>query len=251
MMNRLFLILIISVLTVTLYGQGISDNGEIADIKGGQSDFRNFLREGNRQYNARRVDDAERAYRHALGIDERSDMATFNLGSALYRQERYEEAVKEFEKAASATTDKMEKARAYHNLGNSHLQQMKLKESIEAYKQALRNNPNDLDTKYNLSYAMDLLKQQEQDQDNQDDNQDNQDNQDQQEQNQDNQDNEDQDQQPQDQNKDENQPLQPQQISPEDAQRMLDAIAQEEKELLEKLQQKERAGHRPAIVRNW
>ena len=165
MMNRLFFLLIISVLSVQLYGQDISENDEIEDIKGDQNDFRSFLREGNRQYNADKVEDAERSYRRALSIDDRSDMAAFNLGSALYRQERFEDAVREFEKVASATTDKMEKAKAYHNLGNSYLQQQKLKESIEAYKQALRNNPNDLDTKYNLSFALKMLQQQEQKQD--------------------------------------------------------------------------------------
>jgi len=246
-MSRLFLLLIISILPIYLFGQDSVKIGKTEYRKGNQRDFRSLVREGNRQYNAEKVEDAEKSYRRALDVDEKSNLATFNLGNALYRQQKYEDAGREFEKAASAATDKTDKARAYHNLGNSYLQQQKLKESIEAYKQALRNNPNDDDTKYNLSYAMNLLKQQEQEQQNQD-NQDNKNNQDQQNQDQQNQDQQDQQDQEQDQKKDE---TQQQQISREDAQRLLDAIAQEEKELQEKLQKKERAGYRPKIEKNW
>jgi len=260
-MNRITLLLITGILTANLHGQDSARIGNTGYRKGNPQDFRSLVREGNRQYNTGKAVDAETSYRRALDVDERSDLAAFNLGNAMYRQQKFEEAGREFEKVASETTGKMDKARAYHNLGNSYLQQQKLKESIEAYKQALRNNPNDLDTKYNLSYAMNLLKEQEQqNQDNQD-SQDNQDNQNQQNQNQDqqNQDNQDQqdqnqDQQQQDQRKDEmqqRQQQQQQQINREDAQRILDAIAQEEKELLEKLQQKDRAGYRPKIEKNW
>ena len=264
-MNKIILLLITGILTANIYGQDSAKIGKTEYRKGNQRDYRSLVREGNRQYNAEKAEDAERSYRRALDVDEKSNLATFNLGNALYRQKKFEEAGKEFEKAASGTTDKMEKARAYHNLGNSYLQQQKLKESVEAYKQALRNNPNDRDTKYNLSYAMNLLKQQEQEQQNQDNqDQQNQDNQNQQDQNQDqknqqNQDNQeqqnqDQQQQQQDQRQDEmqqRQQQQQQQINREDAQRILDAIAQEEKDLLEKLQQKERAGYRPKIEKNW
>jgi len=242
-MSRILLFIIINVLTVPLYSQ---DN----ETKGNQGNTRSLIREGNKQYNAEKIDDAERSYRRALEADDRSNIATFNLGNTLYRQQNFEEAVKKFEEAAFGKSDKMDKAKAFHNLGNSYLQQamgnspdakQKLEESIEAYKQALRNNPNDLGSKYNLSYAMNMLKQQEQNQDNQN-NQDNKDNQD------NNQDNQDQQQQ---QNQDKNnQQQQQQQISREDAQRMLDAIAQDEKELLEKLQQQERKGSRN-IEKKW
>jgi len=159
-MNRISLFLIISGLSFQIYGQDI----ETENRKGNQQDFRSLVREGNRQYNAGKEVDAETSYRGALAVDEKSNVATFNLGNSLYRQQKHEEAGKEFEKAAAASTNKMDKARAYHNLGNSYLQQQKVKESIEAYKQALRNNPNDYETKYNLSYAMNMLKQKEQQQ---------------------------------------------------------------------------------------
>ena len=247
---KITLLLIISVLTMNLHAQDSVKIGKTGYRKDNPGDFRSLVREGNSQYNAGKSEDAEKSYRRALDVDEKSNLAAFNLGDALYRQQKYDEAVKEFERTASGMTDKADKARAYHNLGNSYLQQQKLKESIEAYKQALRNNPNDPDTKYNLSYALNMLKEQEQqqNQDNKDnkdnkDNQDNQDNKDQQ--------NQDQDQQ-QDQKKDEKQQdQQQQQISREDAQRMLEAIAQEEKELQEKLQKQERAGQRSKIEKNW
>jgi len=241
---KVVVLLMISVFTANLYAQDSTKIGKTGYRKDHPGDFRSLVRQGNRQYNAGKSEEAEKSYRRALDVDQKSDLAAFNLGNALYRQQKYEDAAREFEKTASGLTDKMEKARAYHNLGNSYLQQQKPKESIEAYKQALRNNPNDDDTKYNLSYALNMLKEQEQQQQNQD-NKDNQDNQDQKDQQ-----NQDQDQQ-QDQKKDEKQQEQQQQISPEDAQRLLDAIAQEEKELQEKLQKQERTGQRGKIEKNW
>ena len=244
-MNRVILLSVINILAVVnLYAQDSAMIGKTEYRKGNPQDFRSLVREGNRQYNAGKTDDAERSYRKALDVDQNSNLATFNLGNAMYRQQKYDEAGKKFEEAAAGTTDKMEKAQAYHNLGNSFLQQQKLKESIEAYKQALRNNPNDMDTKYNLSFAMNLLDDQENQDDQQCDQQcdQNQDNQDQQQQ--------DQNQDQQQQNRDEKQQQQqPQQISPEDAQRILDAIARDEKELQERLQQRE--PKRSNIERNW
>ena len=163
-MNKQIFILMISVLTIHLHAQDSVMIGKTEYRRGNQQDFRKLVREGNRQYNAGKAVEAETSYRGALAVDEKSNLATFNLGNAMYRQEKFEEAGKKFEEAALGTSDKMEKAKAFHNLGNSYLQQQKFKESIEAYKQALRNNPNDLETKYNLSFAMNMLKQKEQQQ---------------------------------------------------------------------------------------
>jgi tetratricopeptide (TPR) repeat protein len=234
---------IIVALIVIFFNIDISQSQLLTDVEQGektQSNPRILIREGNRHYKAGRADEAERSYWRALNIDDRSNVATFNLGSAQFRQQKFDEAAKEFEKAAASTNDRIEKAAAYHNLGNTLLMQQKIKESIEAYKQALRNNPNDMDTKYNLSYALSLLNDDE-DSDN-DENQDDDDG---------NDDENQQDNEQQDQNQNQDQQQQQQQISREDAQRMLDAIAQQERELLEKLQQQERAGQRQKIERNW
>jgi len=247
-MNRILLFFTISVLTVHLYAQN-------SETKGNQGNFRSLVREGNRLYNDKKIDEAERSYMKALEIDENSNIANFNLGNALYRQQNYEEASKRFKIAADGKTNKMDKARAYHNLGNSYLQQAissscpeteqkQLKESIEAYKEALRNNPNDFDTKYNLSHAINMLKKSQDNQDDQGDQDKDKDNQDKDKDK--DKDNQDQDKDKDNQDKQQKDPKQneqqQQQISREDAQRMLDAIAQDEKELLEKLQQQERKG---------
>ncbi len=119
----------------------------------GQSPHKN-LRQGDKYYYQNNYVQAEEAYRKALQDDEKSVNANHNLGNALYNQERYEEAVKYFENAAITSTNEAEKADAYHNLGNAYLSQVPtvekpeqgqevLQKSIEAYKQSLKNNPND------------------------------------------------------------------------------------------------------------
>merc|ERR1711916_287020 len=136
-----------------------------------------------------------------------------------------------------------QKAEVFHNLGNSFLEAKKYQESIEAYKNALRNNPRDMDSKYNLEYARKKLEeQQQQDQQDKEDQQ----NQDQDQQHKQDQKDNDQDQQDKDQqqNKDQNQDQdqknqkqqqQPKQISKKDAERMLSALKNDEKKTIEKL----------------
>ncbi len=127
------------------------------------------VRRGNSAYKKEKYVDAEVNYRKGLEKNAKSFSGTFNLGNALYRQEKYSEAVEQFQAAAAlAGTDKGRIAAAYHNIGNSLLQSGDFAKSIDAYKQALRNNPNDNDTRYNLVYAQQMLKQQQQQQ-NQDD----------------------------------------------------------------------------------
>jgi Ca-activated chloride channel homolog len=75
------------------------------------------------------------------------------LGNAVYQQERYQEAQKLFEASAKMFESKTDKANAYHNLGNVFLSQKQYQKSIEAYKNALKLNPSDMETKYNLAYA--------------------------------------------------------------------------------------------------
>ena len=100
--------------------------------------------------------------------------ALYNAANSAYRNGDFEKATEYYEQYAETLESKNDKAKAYHNLGNVFLKQEKLKESIDAYKNALRNNPNDEDTRYNLSYALSKLKQQQQrqDQENKDKNED-------------------------------------------------------------------------------
>ena len=199
---------------------------------------RKFIRQGNKEYKDEKFDESELLYRRALDKDNESYAGEFNLGDALYKQEKFEDAARNFEELTENEEDPIKLSQLYHNLGNSHLQANKLEESIEAYKNALRNNPSDEETRHNLAFAQSMLQQQQQQQQqdqNQDQNQDNQDKKDQ------DQDQQDQDQDKEEQNQDQDQQQdeqqqQQQQISKEDAARMLQALQQDEQKLQEKLQ---------------
>jgi tetratricopeptide (TPR) repeat protein len=104
---------------------------------------------------------AEVSYRKALQIKPDDFHWNFNLADAIYKQKKAEEAASEFEKLAEKAEKPLEKSAVYHNLGNSLLQQKKFDPSIEAYKKALRINPNDPETKYNLAYALKMKKKDE------------------------------------------------------------------------------------------
>jgi len=202
---------------------------------------RKYVRQGNKYYEAAikdtsRLDTAqfnraEIEYRKAIEKKPDDPKWNFNLANSLYKQQKVEESAEQFKEIADRTTNKIEKSRALHNLGNSLLMNNKLDESIEAYKQALRNNPNDMETKYNLLYAMNMKKKQEEEQKKQDQNKDK--NKDQ---------NKDQDKDKDKQNKDQKkeqdkQQQQPQQskISKQNAEQMLQALENEEKKIQEKV----------------
>ncbi|MDP2113133.1 MAG: tetratricopeptide repeat protein, partial [Bacteroidota bacterium] len=143
---------------------------------------RKFVRQGNKYYGAALKDTtkidstlfnkAEIEYRKALDKKPTDPKWNFNLSNSLYKQMKFEESAEKFKEISELATDKVEKSHALHNMGNSLLMNNKLDESIEAYKQALRNNPKDLETKYNLLYAMNLKKKQEEEQKKQDKNKD-------------------------------------------------------------------------------
>lgn len=231
------------------------------------------LRKGNRAYDAGDYASSTGHYEQALKYNTASQKGFFNLGDALYAQDEYQKAAKQFELAAKLSEDNALKAQAFHNQGNALLKEFEttqdqqrkgqaLGESIEAYKNALRMNPSDADTRYNLAYAQRLQQQnqnqngdnnqnqdQNQDQQNQDQNQQNQDqqNQDQQnqQQNQDQQNQQNQDQQQQDNQQQQGQNQQnqqqqgkPTQMSKEDIERMLEQLLQQENKVQEKVQKR-------------
>lgn len=192
---------------------------------------------------------AETEYRKALEKKPTDKYWNFNLADAVYKQNRFDEAAGKFSELAEQMTNPVEKARAYHNLGNSQLMNQKIDESIESYKKALRQNPTDLETKYNLAYAQ-LLKnqqQQQQNQQNQDQNKDQK--QDQQQQNQ--------DQQNKDQNKDQQQQNQQQQqaqnkISKDNAEQLLQALQNDEKNIQDKVKKIQAAeAKRQKVEKEW
>lgn len=122
---------------------------------------------------------AEMAYREAISEAPTETVGGYNLGTSQIIEGNLEEALYQLQKSAKAATSKSEKHQAFHNIGNILMQNKKCKEAVEAYKNALRNNPTDDESRYNLALAKDCAKQQEdqnqddnQDQDNQDENKD-------------------------------------------------------------------------------
>jgi tetratricopeptide (TPR) repeat protein len=216
-----------------------------------QSD-KKFIRQGNREYNKEKYQESEVSYRKAIDDNRRSPDAVFNIGDALYKQNKYDEAAKQFAENVNMNEDREKKAAGLYNLGNSFLQSGKLKESIDAYKGSLKLAPDNFEAKYNLAYAQDMLTKQQQQQQEQKQNQDkeNQDNKDQKN---------DQDKKNDDQqNKDQKENQQPQQqkqqeesISKEDAQRLLNSLANDEKNVQEKVKLAKAARERKLTVKNW
>ncbi len=196
------------------------------------------LRDGDRAYLENNFSKAEEGYRKALAKED-SYKGSFNLGNSIYNQNRNEEAIRHFQNAISKTSDPTIKAGAYHNLGNAYFNDQQFDKSVEAYKNSLRLNPSDLDTKKNLALAMKVLQQQEQQQQQQQEseNADKQEDQQQQEQPKP-QEEEQQDQnqdQPNDQTEDENQDLEEQDLTKEEAEQLLKIMDQEEQRVQEKL----------------
>lgn len=121
-----------------------------------------FVRKGNGLLAEKKYNDAEIAYRKALQINAKNGIAAYNLALALQLQKKTEEAIKQYALAVLLLTDKIQKAGAYHNAGNALCGKQEWEKAIEQYKSALRLNPTDMDTKYNLAFAQSKLKQEQQ-----------------------------------------------------------------------------------------
>ncbi len=218
---------------------------------------RSLIRKGNRTYDRGDYVSAEARYRNAIGKDSTSFAAHFNLGDALYRQGRFEEATAISGGLAQLPgASREDLAKSFYNTGNALLQQRKLEEAIEAYKNSLRLDPSDQEAKFNLAYAKKLL---EKDQNN--DKQDQQDKNDKQNQGGGGDQNQDQKDQNQsqggggDQDKQDQQNQQGQQprsgnMSKEEAERMLQAIQGNEDETRKKVDES-KAKAMPKSNKNW
>lgn len=107
---------------------------------------------------------AEMEYRKAISEQPTSVAGVYNLGNSYYQKGNFEEALYRHEQAAKTTTSKAEKHKAFHNIGNILMKNKKCKEAVEAFKNALRNDPTDDETRYNLGLAKECAEQQKQDQ---------------------------------------------------------------------------------------
>ena len=216
-----------------------------------------YLRSGNDYYEEENYKEAEVDYMKALEKSPESYNGQYNLSGALYKQENFEDASKLYNNLASRDVGDNEKANAFYNLGNSLLKAQKYPESIEFYKNALRLNPGDMDAKYNLEYAKKMLQQQQEQEQNQNQDKDQKDKEDQKkeqekkEQKEQEQKDQEQDQQKEQPSQKQQQP-QPQQISKQDAERMLEALKNDENKTLEKINlQKMQQGKAKKVEKDW
>jgi tetratricopeptide (TPR) repeat protein len=205
------------------------------------------VRRGNRQYNDSNYTEAEVNYRRGIDKNASSFEAYYNLGNALFRQEKYPEALEAYAQAEKLldTNDQQQKeelanrlAATYHNMGNAYYVQQQYDKAIAAYQQSLRQNPKDHETRYNLVKAMQQLQQQQ--------------NQQQQQQNQQQNDSTQQQQQEQQQNQQQQQQQQEQQeqqMDKETAEQILQALEQDEQETQEKLQRQQ--GKKRRVEKEW
>ena len=203
-----------------------------------------LLRQGNNNFEKGEYKEAEKDYRKALELNKESVKGQFNLGTAVYKENNFEESAKIYTNLAEKNKDKKVQSQVFHNLGNSYLQAKQYDKSIEAYKNALISNPKDIDTKYNLEYAKMMLKKQQQQQQQ---NKENQDKKDEKEE-------KDKKEQPKDQENQDKQQKQPQdqkKISKDDAERMLEALKNDEKKTMQKVKKQKAKVQSVGIEKDW
>ncbi len=234
-----------------------------------EREARENVREGNMLYNQLKFSEAEIAYKKAISKNPNYPKASYNLGNAVYHQQRNKEAVNQFELVEKTFTKKMDKAEAYHNMGNSFMNEKQYDKAVEAYKNSLRNNSKDDETRYNYAMAKELLKQQ-QNQQNKDDKKENKDKKDQKnkdkqekdggdkekEQDKKNQDEKENDKTDPNKNKDKKeedkkkQPR-PNQLTPEQMKQLLEAMNNEENKTQKKLNAKTAKGIKTKQEKDW
>ena len=206
---------------------------------------RQYIRQGNKQFRMGDYPNAEVSYRKAIEQNPKNPQASFNLGNALMAQKKDSAAVTQFENASRLETNPLRKAQSFHNIGVICQTHKMYGEAIEAYKSALRLNPNDDETRYNLV----LCKHQKQKQDQQKQNQ-----------GQNNDDQKKDDQKKDDQQKDQNsdkqddkkqQEQQKPQMSKDNAEQLLNAAIQNEKQTQDKLKKAQQQPQRRTNQKNW
>ena len=132
-----------------------------------QKSDRNYIRQGNKSFRTGQFDQSEVAYRKALEKNPRNPQAHYNLGNSLMAQKKDSAAIQSLQKSTETETSKTRKAMAFHNIGVICQQHKMYGEAIEAYKSALRLNPKDDATRYNLELCKHQQKKQQQDKNNQ------------------------------------------------------------------------------------
>ncbi len=178
------------------------------------------IRKGNRAYKKNDFDQSQAEYRKALSLSPSNGDAEYNLGNALFRKNSYEDAIKSYDAAIQTNADKFLRAQSFYNKGVAYQKQQKLEESIDAWKNALKLDPDDAQARDNLAKALQEKKQQDQ-QKKDDENKKKPD-----------------PQNKQDKTKDKQEPKQPQsKLSKQQVEQLLKALAQKEQEVQDKMNQ--------------
>ena len=210
---------------------------------------RQFIREGNRQYRSKQYEKAEVSYRKALSKNNDNPQANYNLGCALMMQQKDSAAIEQYKKAAALEKEKSRLAMVYHNVGVIMQNHQQYADAIEAYKQSLRNNPHDNETRYNLALCQQLLKNQPQQNKNQNQNKDQ--NKDKNKDQDKDKDKNDKDKNDKDKNDKQQQQPQQEQMSKENAEQLLNVAIQEEKATQQRINKAMQKSNRKSNQKNW
>lgn len=210
---------------------------------------RKLIRKGNALYRADKRQEAQVDYLKAYRADSTDARVQYNLATSMFPQdyklvqkERCDTMAMMFERAAQAETNPLRKAKAYHNEGVAYQGVKDFGKAIEAYKNALRCNPNDDESRYNLVLCQRQLKNQGGGNNQQQDKQDKQDQQDKQQQQQ---------QQKKQKKQDQQQQQQEPPMSKENAEQLLNAAMQREKETQKRMKEAQQQPQRRRIEKNW
>ena len=155
---------IILLFVVTVSGQESVDKE--SDSKKALKESTNITYEANQELVKNDFIEAEADYRRAISKSGENTAAPYNLGRAYYNRESFAEAFSRFKEAGEKAEKKPTKHKAFHNMGNVFMQNKEYEKAVEAYKQALRSNPNDDETRYNLALAKEMLKKDQNNQNN-------------------------------------------------------------------------------------
>ena len=146
-------LLILTLIATSVYGQ--EDAAVLAQKE--QRAAATLLSDASLQLQKKNFAVAEAQYREAIDLNQKSEVGKLNLGNAYYDKEMNEAAMQRYKQAAQVAMDKGSKHKAFHNLGNTLMKEKKYQEAVDAYKNALRNNPSDDESRYNLALAKELL----------------------------------------------------------------------------------------------
>lgn len=224
-----------------------------------------YVHKANQLINEDKFISAEMEYRKAISEQPENVAGTYNLGNSYYRKGNFEEALYRQQQAAKNAVSKEEKHKAFHNIGNTLMQNKQCKEAVEAYKNALRNDPTDDETRYNLVLAKECAEQQQdenkddqnkeedkKDQDEKEDQQDQKENKDQGDENKDQSDQKKDEKPKENQGKeDKQQQPRPQQLSPQQIKNLLEAMNNQEQKVQEKMNAEKQKGTPVKTAKDW